>query len=98
MANRTNTSTGPLAGMRVIDLTTIVLGPVATQMLGHPDLGTLRFPDVPARFSRTPGAIRRAPPRLGEHSVEILTEIGYERTEVDALVAAGVVGDGRRRG
>ena len=64
----------------------------------HPDLGTLRFPDIPARFSRTPGAIRRVPPRLGEHSVEILTEIGYERTEVDALVAAGVVGDGRRSG
>ena len=68
------------------------------QTLEHPDLGTLRFPDIPARFSRTPGAIRRVPPRLGEHSVEILTEIGYERTEVDALVAAGVVGDGRRSG
>ena len=62
----------------------------------HPDLGTLRFPDVPAQFSNTPGAIRRAPPKLGEHSVEILTEIGYERSEVEALVAAGVTVDGGR--
>ena len=64
----------------------------------HPDLGTLRFPGVPARFSKTPGAIRRTPPRLGEHSVEILSEIGYERADVDALVEAGVTVDGKRRG
>ena len=64
----------------------------------HPDLGTLRFPGIPARFSKTPGAIRRTPPGLGEHSVEVLTEIGYERTDVDALVEAGVTVDGKRQG
>ena len=60
----------------------------------HPDLGTLRYPDLPARFSKTPGAIRRAPPKLGEHSVEILTEIGYGCEDVDALIDAGVTVDG----
>ena len=68
------------------------------QTLEHPDLGTLRFPNVAARFSKTPGAIRRAPPRLGEHSVEVLGEIGYERAEIDALVEAGITSDGSRRG
>ena len=63
----------------------------------HPDLGTLRFPDVPARFSETPGSVRRTPPKLGEHSVEILTEIGYEPSAVDALIEAGVTIDGSRR-
>ena len=67
------------------------------QTLEHPDLGTLRLPDVPARFSRTPGSVRRAPPGLGEHSVEILTEMGYERTALDALIDAGVTVDGSRR-
>ena len=62
----------------------------------HPDLGTLRFPDVPARLSKTPGAIRRAPPKLGEHSVEVLAEIGYDGAEIETLVEAGVTIDGRR--
>src|ERR687898_743931 len=42
------------------------------QIVEHPSEGRLRLPGVPAVYSKTPASIRRLPPRLGEHGVEIL--------------------------
>jgi crotonobetainyl-CoA:carnitine CoA-transferase CaiB-like acyl-CoA transferase len=55
----------------------------------HPTEGTLRMPDIPPRFSKTPPEIRRLPPRLGEHSVEVLREEGFSAAEIDAMLASG---------
>jgi crotonobetainyl-CoA:carnitine CoA-transferase CaiB-like acyl-CoA transferase len=38
----------------------------------HPDLGRYRQIRPPVRFSKTPANIRRHPPRLGEHTEEVL--------------------------
>ena len=59
------------------------------KIVEHPSEGTLRMPDIPATYSRTPGEIRRLPPRLGEHSAEILHEAGFSAAEIDAMVASG---------
>jgi crotonobetainyl-CoA:carnitine CoA-transferase CaiB-like acyl-CoA transferase len=59
------------------------------QLVEHPSEGTLRLPGIPTRYASTPGSIRRLPPRLGEHSVEILREAGLSPAEVDALLASG---------
>jgi len=42
----------------------------------HPLIGQLRMPAIPIRFSRTPGSVRRPPPLLGEHTAEVLAEVG----------------------
>jgi len=55
----------------------------------HPTEGTIRMPDIPPRFSKTPPAIERLQPRLGEHSVEVLREAGLDGAEIDAMLASG---------
>ncbi len=57
----------------------------------HPVAGRVRQARPAARFDATPAAIRRPAPVLGEHTAEILEEIGLERREIDALLAEGVV-------
>jgi crotonobetainyl-CoA:carnitine CoA-transferase CaiB-like acyl-CoA transferase len=59
------------------------------QVRDDPELGPLRFPGPSALFSATPGGFRRLPPRLGEHSVEILAQAGYGEEDIDAMLAAG---------
>jgi crotonobetainyl-CoA:carnitine CoA-transferase CaiB-like acyl-CoA transferase len=48
--------------------------------LDHPSEGRLRAPGIPVRFSETPGSIRRHAPRLGEHTDEVLAELGLGST------------------
>lgn len=45
----------------------------------------------PLRFSRTPVNYRSAPPLLGQHTREVLAEVGLQAAEIDALAAAGVI-------
>ena len=47
---------------------------------------------LPVKFSKTPGKVATAAPRLGQHSRDVLTGLGYTAGEIDALIAAGAVG------
>jgi crotonobetainyl-CoA:carnitine CoA-transferase CaiB-like acyl-CoA transferase len=42
-------------------------------------------------LERTPGRLRLRAPRRGEHSAQVLAELGYDRDAIDALVRAGAV-------
>lgn len=62
------------------------------QEIDHPTEGKIRQARPSARFSESPAGIRRLPPRLGEHTREILSEAGYSDTEIDTLVERKAVG------
>ncbi len=48
-------------------------------------VGELKLPAPPYRLSRTPAAVRTAPPRHGEHTDEVLESVGFSRDEIERL-------------
>ncbi len=57
----------------------------------HPRAGTVRLLSHPIRYDEETPALRRIPPRLGEHTEEVLSEAGYGAEAISNLVEAGVV-------
>jgi len=50
-----------------------------------------RIPATPVTLSATPGAVRLAPPTLGQHTDEILSELGLTKAEIEDLRASGAI-------
>ncbi|MBO0712747.1 MAG: CoA transferase [Acetobacteraceae bacterium] len=61
------------------------------ETMRHPTIGDLKLLGIPFKFSDTPAVVRRPPPRLGEHTDEILGELGMEAAEIAKLRAGKVV-------
>jgi crotonobetainyl-CoA:carnitine CoA-transferase CaiB-like acyl-CoA transferase len=59
--------------------------------MDHPTEGRVPTLGIPVKLSETAGAIRRVPPRLGEHTDDILRAVGYSAAEIDDLRAKGSV-------
>ena len=60
------------------------------QLLEHPTEGRLRLPANPIELSATPPSIRRLPPRLGEHTAEVLASFGFDAAAIERLASGNV--------
>jgi len=93
--------------MELLDAAGLPVGPIQTVdevvtdpqvlargMVGeveHPTAGTLRTIGCPVRLTATPSQVRTAPPTLGQHTDDILAELGLDQTRIDDLRARGAV-------
>jgi len=61
------------------------------QVMQHPTVGELHQTGIPYRFSVSPGALRLPPPRLGQHTDEVLQDLGYAKEEIGRLRQEGAI-------
>ncbi|MCM3923584.1 CoA transferase [Frankia sp. AiPs1] len=61
-------------------------------LMAHPTRPGLRLPAAPAQFDDAHAVMRLGAPALGEHSREVLGEVGYDGEEIDRLVKDGILG------
>lgn len=57
----------------------------------HPTLGDTKMTGFPWDFSETPASCRRVAPEFGEHTAEIIGDLGYSAEEISALENEGVI-------
>ena len=86
----------------------LAVGPIhnTQQVVDHPhthhrqmtiEKDWYKMTGTPIKMSRTPGSLKRLPPKYGEHSTELLTEFGFSSEQIKDLIDNGVVLTQRRR-
>ncbi|MCC6175339.1 MAG: CoA transferase [Chloroflexi bacterium] len=59
--------------------------------VAHPKLGGVKMAGIPYKLGDTPATVRRHPPMLGEHTDEVLTELGASPEEIARLRGEGAI-------
>ncbi|HEU5441612.1 MAG TPA: CoA transferase [Ktedonobacterales bacterium] len=83
---------GPVRDMRQVFESPQARHMGLAQEMRHPAAGTIHVVDTPLKLSETPATLRRHPPLLGEHTDEVLRELGYDDDTIARLRAEGATG------
>ena len=84
----------PCGGVR--DLAEVLSDPQLVERMmvlpmTHPKAGPIQVLGVPVKMADTAGSVRTPPPVLGQHTHAVLSELGYDGDQIDALARAHVV-------
>ncbi|PGY12990.1 carnitine dehydratase [Bacillus sp. AFS031507] len=61
------------------------------QTIEDSELGEVKLISPPIKLSETPGVIRTLAPKSGEHTIELLSEIGYSDQQIGVLKSQGII-------
>jgi crotonobetainyl-CoA:carnitine CoA-transferase CaiB-like acyl-CoA transferase len=59
--------------------------------VNHARVGKVKVGGIPVKLKKTPGAVRLAPPTLGQHTREVLQELGLNDSDLEKLLQKGVI-------
>ena len=82
---------GPIQNLAAVFADPQVHDQDLVQTVAHPTLGPVQVTGFPYHFHGTPLAMRLPPPLLGQHTAEVLAEVGYSGEEIATLVESGAV-------
>ncbi len=80
---------GPVHGVDEVFRDPQVLAQKMVLDVEHPGHGLVRMLGFPMKFAETPCEVRRPAPRLGEHTDDVLTELGYDASERARQMSSG---------
>jgi crotonobetainyl-CoA:carnitine CoA-transferase CaiB-like acyl-CoA transferase len=89
--NRAGVPCGPVHGVADVFRDPQIIAQDMVLEVSHPGHGDVRMLGFPIKLTDTPCRVRRPAPELGEHTGEVLAELGYDKTAQVTLRSAGVV-------
>ncbi|HET7672145.1 MAG TPA: CaiB/BaiF CoA-transferase family protein [Burkholderiales bacterium] len=89
--NKIGVPTGPIYKMNEVFADPQVQHLQAAAEVSHPRLGRFKILNQAVKLSRTPATLKTATPEIGQHTDEILSELGYDPAAIKRLRAEGVV-------
>ncbi|MEN1967792.1 hypothetical protein WMZ97_06880 [Lentibacillus sp. N15] len=67
------------------------------QEMNNAEIGSFKTLSLPVQFSKIPRQIQSFPPKLGEHTIEILEQLGLDKEDIERLINEGVVNSSNER-
>jgi len=88
---QTDTCVAPVFSLDEVFADPQVVGRNMLLELEHPKVGKVKQVGISIKLSETPGAVRSLAPRPGEHTDELLVDLGYTKEEIEELRSLGAV-------
>ncbi len=92
LLERAGVPAGPVLSIREMHAHPQTIAREMVPEVEHPVAGKVQTIGLPVKFSKTPGKVANPAPLFGQHTREVLAELGYSSEEIEKLIAERAVG------